>query len=77
MQGQKDFWRVMWDGTKQAARKGILEGWGGFVSPIRPRFWRYIAREARKGWKAGLKAWWRAYELCIEGRLDPQGRVRD
>lgn len=76
MHGFEGFWGVMWDATKQGARKGVIEGWGSFMSPARPRFWRYIAREARQGWKAGLKAYLKAYELCIEGRLDAQGRVR-
>lgn len=72
MSEMHDVWRAL----KQGAARGALEARRGYFAPLKPRFWRYIASEARKGPKAALQAFWTGYDLIIADQLDRQGHVR-
>lgn len=62
--------------VKRGARKGAHDALVGFWTPLRPRFWRYVAAEARGGALAAFLGFWKGYDLILDGRLDSQGRVR-
>lgn len=81
-------WRVFWVGfragsaevwgeARKGARRGARDALVGFWTPLRPRFWRYVIREARAGgWRAGLRAVDRGMGLMLHHGLDPRGRLR-
>jgi hypothetical protein len=61
-------------GFKRGIREGMVTPW----TPFRPRTWRYVTHEARRGGLlVGLCALLRADDLILAGKLDAQGRVQD
>lgn len=67
-------WHDVWAETKKGAKRGAHEALVGFFGPLQPRFWRYVAGEARKGPLAAFLGFWKAYDLISQGRLDSDGR---
>lgn len=57
-------------------RRGVLEALVGFWTPLRPRFWRYVASESRrKGTGIDLVAFFEGYTHVLAGRLAANGQV--
>lgn len=65
-----------WAGAKKGAKRGAREAVVGFWTPLWPRFWRYVVREGRGGWRAGLRAFYTGSDLMLRHGLDRRGRPR-
>ena len=57
------------EGFWQGFRDGLRSAPVGFFAPLRLRLWRFVA-------KNGLASFFEGERLLVEGRLDPEGRVR-
>ena len=75
--GFLEAWNESWPAMLRGFNRGSREALVGYWSPLRPRFWRYVAIEARRdGVSAGMKAFFRAQDHILAGRLRSDGRVR-
>lgn len=66
------------DGAVRGAKTGLREGLVLFWYPLRPRIWRFVARQVCvRGLVAGIRALLLdGPDLLLEGRLNPDGTVR-
>lgn len=76
MQRQTGLWEEVLSDLYRGAKRGAREALVGVWTPLRLRFWRYVACEARKGPWAAFLSFSNGYDLTLEGRLDRRGRVR-
>jgi len=64
-----------WTELKAGARRGARDVIVGIWTPLRPRYWRYIARCGRqRGALAAFQASFDGYDLILARRLDAKGR---
>lgn len=64
-----------WTELKKGARSGARDAIIGIWTPLRPRYWRYVARCGRqRGFLAAYRATFDGYDLILARRLDAKGR---
>jgi len=69
---------AVWVGFAKGFRQGAREAVRGYWAPLRVRYWKFAAREMRRGgWRAMASALFhRGYTLVSTDRLDAEGRPR-